>query len=67
MTDSDLKERLALDSVWPGIILLICLFHFMKACGTQLKKVLASVGNEDPKAKAVIRKYLYDFLGKYVY
>ena len=40
MTDSDTKERLALASVWPSILLLICLFHLAKACGNHMAKVL---------------------------
>ena len=62
MTDSDTRERLALLNVWPSIFLLICLFHFAKACGNHMGKVLGRGGSaEETMARATSRRFLQSF------
>ena len=65
MTDSDTKERLALMKVWPTICLLICLFHFAKACTNHMGKVLGSGGSADEtQARATAKKFLRSLLDR---
>ncbi|HEV7737858.1 MAG TPA: hypothetical protein VGO47_10870, partial [Chlamydiales bacterium] len=39
ITDTDAKERLALNSIWPSILLLLCKFH-VRTCWTNKRKTL---------------------------
>ena len=51
MTDCDTKERKALDAVFPGIKLLICLWHQANAVNNKMRTDLGSGGDADVQAR----------------
>lgn len=57
MTDSDTKERSALASVWPSVILLLCRFHLLQCWTTKRGSVVASI-SDNSFWKIVIEKGL---------
>ena len=46
ITDTDTKERGALQAVWPGIWLLLCKFH-VRQCWTNRRKSLKFMSSKD--------------------
>lgn len=67
LTDSDVKERAALQGTWPGIHLLLCQFHFKKAWRAKLKTKLAAGANPAAKARrAQLCKFLEALVERYV-
>jgi hypothetical protein len=58
LTDMDTRERSALASIWPGIFLLLCIFHVYQAWRNGLNRYLK------PIPKGVARKETRTRLGK---
>jgi hypothetical protein len=68
MTDSDTKERNALTSVWPDIELLMCLYHFSKACTNHMTKTLGHGGDGEQKAlRNQMKAFIRQFRTRYLY
>jgi len=71
MTDCDTKERKALSTVFPGIILLICLWHMSNAYNNRLRNDLSGGPRRGDDAEQVkawreqIRKELRSLLDRY--
>ena len=68
ITDSDTKERKALLFVWEDMTLLLCRYHFSKACTNHLVKTLGSGGSKEEvlyrnTAKSFIRQFLERYSG----
>jgi hypothetical protein len=67
MSDCDSKERKALRIQFPGIILLLCLWHMGQAVGNRLRSELGTGGDAQVKARREqIRAELRSLTKKYV-
>jgi hypothetical protein len=44
ITDTDLKERKALELVWPNALMLLCMFHVRQSWKNKLNELLGSKG-----------------------
>ena len=67
MTDCDTKERKAIMTIWPAIVLLICLYHLSKAQLSKMSSCLGKGGSAQVVAtRKTVREYLWGLLKRCV-
>lgn len=67
MTDADTKERNALRNVWPDIELLMCVYHFAKACSNHMNRTLGNGGGPEQKIyRSQMRNFMRHFHTRYL-
>ena len=68
ITDSDTKERKALLLVWEDMTLLLCLYHFSKACTNHMVKMMGSGGSaQEVLLRNQGKTFIRQFLARYVF
>ena len=65
LTDTDLKERKALELVWPNALMLLCMFHVCQSWKNKLNELLGSKGTSQIiHLRKEIKKYIKECVKK---
>ncbi|PKK70127.1 hypothetical protein RhiirC2_780101 [Rhizophagus irregularis] len=65
LTDTDLKERKALESIWPNALMLLCSFHVRQSWKNKLNELLGSKGTSQLiNLRKQIKQYIKGILNQ---